>query len=44
MAIKKVYKLANAPQAKEHLKTKVRITGSVEGDTLKVTKLQDVAQ
>ena len=40
----RVYKLANAPQAKEHLKTKVRITGSVEGDTLKVSKLEDVAE
>ena len=40
----KVYKLMNAPQAKEHLKTKVRVTGSVEGDTLKVTKLEDVAE
>ena len=39
----KVYKLVNAPQAKEHLKTKVRVTGSVEGDTLKVSKLEDVA-
>ena len=39
----KVYKLANAAQAKEHLKSKVRITGSVEGDTLKVSKIEDVA-
>ena len=38
----KVYKLVNAPQAKEHLKTKVRVTGSIEGDTLKVSKLEDV--
>ena len=37
----KVYKLANAPQAKDHLKTKVRVTGTLEGDTLKVTKLED---
>ena len=40
----KVYKLVNAPNAKEHLKTKVRVTGSVEGDTLKVTKLEDIGQ
>lgn len=40
----KVYKLLNAPQAKDHLKTRVRITGAVEGDTLKVSKLEDVAQ
>jgi hypothetical protein len=40
----KVYKLANAPQAKEHLKTKVRVTGTVEGETLKVSKLEDAGQ
>jgi hypothetical protein len=39
----KVYKLANAPQAKDHLKTKVRITGAVDGETLKVSKLEDVS-
>jgi len=43
-ADQKVYKLANAPQAKDHLKTKVRVTGAVDGDTLKVSKLEDVAQ
>jgi hypothetical protein len=40
----KVYKLEGAPQAKEHIKTKVRITGSITGDTLKVVKLEDVAE
>ena len=38
----KVYKLAGAPEAKDHLKTKVKITGSVNGDTVKVAKLEDV--
>ena len=40
----KVYKLENVPQAKEHLKNKVRITGSIDGDTLTVTKLEDLGQ
>lgn len=39
----KVYKLVNAPGAKAHLKSRVRVTGSVEGDSLKVSKLEDVA-
>ncbi len=39
----KVYKLINAPQAKDHLKTKVRVTGSLEGNSLKVSKLEDLA-
>ena len=40
----KVYKLTGAPDAKDHVKTKVRVSGTIDGDTLKVSKLEDVAQ
>jgi hypothetical protein len=40
-ADKKVYKLADASQAEKHLKGKVKVTGTVKGDTLTITDIKD---
>ena len=40
----KVYKIADAAKVKNHLKGKVRVTGTLKGDTLTITQVQDLKE
>jgi hypothetical protein len=40
----KVYKLADATKAKTHLKGKVKVTGTVKGETLTIAEIEDVKE
>lgn len=38
---KKVYKIADSGKAIQHLKGKVKVTGTLKGDTLTITDIKD---
>jgi hypothetical protein len=40
-ADQKVYKLSDATKASAHLKGKVKVSGTVKGDTLTITDIKD---
>lgn len=40
----KVYKLADTSKVKDHIKGKVKITGSLKGDTLTIAQIEDVKE
>jgi hypothetical protein len=40
----KVFKIADASKVKDHLKGKVKVTGSLKGDTLTITQIEDVKE
>ena len=39
---KKVYKIADGSKAAQHLKGKVKVTGTLKGDTLTITEIKDL--
>jgi hypothetical protein len=40
-ADKKVYKIADPAKAVQHIKTKVKVTGTLNGDTLTITDIKE---
>src|SRR5687768_5953184 len=40
----KVYKIADASKVKNHVKGKVKITGTLKGDTLTIAQVEDIKE
>jgi hypothetical protein len=40
----KVYKLADSAKVKSHLKGKVKVTGTLKGETLTIAEIQDIKE